>query len=72
MTLKLRHKQNSKRDQKDCYFFNVPVRFWLRSKMHPLVEHQKRLHLINLLQDPESSPLTRFSLEELYEQRDQL
>jgi hypothetical protein len=41
-------------------------------KMHPLVEHQKRLRLVNLLNDPTSSPLVRYSLDELYGIRDEL
>lgn len=57
---------------KDFYFFNLPLRFWMLYKMHPLVEHQKRLRLVNLLKDPSSSPLVRYSLEELYEIRDEL
>ena len=56
----------------DFYFFNLPLRFWLGSKMHPLVEHKKRMLLVNLLKDPETSPLVRYSLEELYEMREDL
>ena len=54
------------------YFFNLPLRFWMLYKMHPLVEHQKRLQLVNILKDPSLSPLVRYSLEELYEIRDEL
>jgi hypothetical protein len=56
----------------DYYYFNLPLRFWMLYKMHPLVEHQKRLLLVNLLKDPASSQLVRYSLEELYEIRDEL
>lgn len=38
--------------------------------MHPLVEHKNRMLLVNRLKEPESHPLVRYSLEELYEMRD--
>ena len=40
--------------------------------MHSLDETKKRLELIKLLNDHESSPLVKYSLEELYEMRDEL
>eukprot|EP00545_Synedropsis_sp_CCMP1620_P013646 CAMPEP_0119020656 /NCGR_PEP_ID=MMETSP1176-20130426/24484_1 /TAXON_ID=265551 /ORGANISM="Synedropsis recta cf, Strain CCMP1620" /LENGTH=592 /DNA_ID=CAMNT_0006975111 /DNA_START=146 /DNA_END=1924 /DNA_ORIENTATION=+ len=60
------------RQWKEFYFFNLPLRFWLSPKFHSLDETKKRLELIKLLDDPESSPLVRYSLEELYELRGEL
>ena len=60
------------RQIKDFYFFNLPVRLWLGSKMHSMDEHKKRLELVNQLDDPQTSLLVRYSLAELYEIRDTL
>lgn len=60
------------RQVKEFYFWQIPVRFWLAVKMHTLVEHKKRLSLINSAADYENSPLVKYSLEELYEMRDDL
>jgi len=54
------------------YFWNIPIRFWLIGKMHTLVEHKKRLLLINQMKDSSLSPLVSFSLKELYEMKDDL
>jgi hypothetical protein len=55
------------RQVREFYFWQIPARFWLAVKMHTLVEHKKRMSLIN-----ENSPLSNYSLEELYEMRDDL
>ena len=57
---------------KEFYFFNLPVRVWLGAKMHTLNEHKKRMQLVERLDDPQTSPLVRYSLDELYEMRDTL
>ena len=60
------------RQAREWYFFNLPVRVWLSGRMHSLNETKKRLELIKLLNDHESSPLVKYSLEELYDMRDEL
>ena len=57
---------------KGWYFINCPLRIWLGPKMHSLGEHKKRMQLVDLLEDRETSPLVRYSLEELYEMRHEL
>ena len=57
---------------KEFYFFNLPIRVWLGSKMHTLSEHKQRMQLVELLDDPQSSPLVRYTLRELYDIRDTL
>lgn len=57
------------RQWKEFYFFNLPIRFWLSPKFHSLDETKKRLELVKLLDDPETSQLIRYSLKELYEMR---
>lgn len=57
---------------KDFYLFNMPLRVWLSSKMHSLVEHKDRICVVYDLKNPETSPLIKYSLEELYEMREDL
>jgi hypothetical protein len=57
---------------REFYFFNLPIRVWLGAKMHTLNEHKKRMQLVEQLDDPQTSPLVRYTLEELYEIRDTL
>jgi pimeloyl-ACP methyl ester carboxylesterase len=60
------------RQLREFYFFNLPLRVWKSSKMHSLHETKLRLELTKLLDDPESSPMAKYSLEELYGMRDNL
>eukprot|EP00545_Synedropsis_sp_CCMP1620_P013432 CAMPEP_0119010666 /NCGR_PEP_ID=MMETSP1176-20130426/5167_1 /TAXON_ID=265551 /ORGANISM="Synedropsis recta cf, Strain CCMP1620" /LENGTH=573 /DNA_ID=CAMNT_0006963373 /DNA_START=87 /DNA_END=1808 /DNA_ORIENTATION=+ len=60
------------RQVREFYFWQIPVRFWLAVKMHTLVEHKKRMSVINSAKDYGNSPLVKYSLEELYEMRDEL
>lgn len=57
------------RQVREFYFWQIPVRFWLAVKMHTLVEHKKRM---SMSKDDDNSPLAKYSLEELYEMRDDL
>jgi len=57
---------------KSFYFFNVPIRLWKFAEMHTLVEHKRRLSLIDKSKgaannkNAKLSPLAEYSLEELY------
>jgi len=53
-----------RRQLREFYFFNLPLRVWMLANHHTLREHQRRL----LLADFES-PLVNYSLEELYDER---
>uniref|UniRef100_A0A7S2Y6V9 Fungal lipase-type domain-containing protein n=1 Tax=Entomoneis paludosa TaxID=265537 RepID=A0A7S2Y6V9_9STRA len=67
------------RQFRDFYLWNLPVRFWRFALFHTLVEHRKRMALVNRQhqsdpedEDPESLLLTNLTLKELYEIRHEL
>lgn len=58
------------RQVREYYIWNLPIRFWRFALFHTLVEHKKRMALVSK-SDP-NSPLAKYSLQELYEMRDEL
>lgn len=58
------------RQFREYYVWNLPIRFWRFALFHTLVEHKKRMALVSK-SDP-NSLLTKYSLKELYEMREDL
>ena len=58
------------RQFREYYVWNLPVRFWRFAMFHTLVEHKKRMALVN--KTDSSSLLATCSLKELYDMRHQL
>ncbi len=58
------------RQFREYYVWNLPLRFWRFALFHTLVEHKKRMALVSK-SDP-NSLLTKYSLKELYDMREEL
>jgi Lipase (class 3) len=58
--------QSYKRQWCEFYGFNVPIRPWMLANHHSLIEHQKRMQLVN-----SESPLMKATLAEIYDMKEE-